>query len=205
MSRASPDVSEGKESACNAGATGDAGLIPGLGRSLEKGMATHSSILAWRIWWIEEAGGLQSIGLQRVRYHWSYWAQSHMNEQALYESAWILYLHFERGQCMINQKISIISSPPVKESLKGLSDASDSHSFIFTHSHPHLSFFTRWQPHVRRHLRVSLLVEKEFLGIRAQKETSFSISLPSHLQIKAKVESKLFRSPYMYIKVLKCL
>jgi len=33
---------------------------------LEKGMATHSSILAWRIPWTEEAGGLQSIDLQRV-------------------------------------------------------------------------------------------------------------------------------------------
>ena len=34
---------------------------------LEKGMATHSSTLAWRIPWTEEPGGLQSIGLQRVR------------------------------------------------------------------------------------------------------------------------------------------
>ena len=33
---------------------------------LEKGMATHSSILAWEIPWIEEPGGLQSIGSQRV-------------------------------------------------------------------------------------------------------------------------------------------
>ena len=33
---------------------------------LEKGMATHSSILAWRIPWTEEPGGLYSIGLQRV-------------------------------------------------------------------------------------------------------------------------------------------
>ena len=33
---------------------------------LEKGMATHSSMLAWRIAWTEEPGGLQSIGLQRV-------------------------------------------------------------------------------------------------------------------------------------------
>ena len=33
---------------------------------LEKGMATHSSILAWRITWIEEPGGLQSMVLQRV-------------------------------------------------------------------------------------------------------------------------------------------
>ena len=34
---------------------------------LEKGMITHSSILAWRIPWIEEPGRLQSMGLQRVR------------------------------------------------------------------------------------------------------------------------------------------
>ena len=32
----------------------------------EKGMATHSSILAWKIPWMEEPGGLQSVGLQRV-------------------------------------------------------------------------------------------------------------------------------------------
>ena len=39
-----------------------------LGREdpLEEGMATHSDILAWRIPWTEEPGGLQSIGLQRV-------------------------------------------------------------------------------------------------------------------------------------------
>ena len=35
---------------------------------LEEGMVTHSSILAWRIPWTEEPGGLQSTGLQRVRY-----------------------------------------------------------------------------------------------------------------------------------------
>ena len=35
---------------------------------LEDGMATHSSILAWRISWTEEPGGLQSMGLQRVRH-----------------------------------------------------------------------------------------------------------------------------------------
>ena len=33
---------------------------------LEEGMATHSSILAWRIPWTEEPGGLQSMGLHRV-------------------------------------------------------------------------------------------------------------------------------------------
>ena len=37
---------------------------------LEKGMATHSSILGWRIPWTEEPGGLQSMGLQRVGHDW---------------------------------------------------------------------------------------------------------------------------------------
>ena len=36
---------------------------------LQKGMATHSSILAWRIPWTEELGGLQFIGSQRVRHN----------------------------------------------------------------------------------------------------------------------------------------
>ena len=41
-----------------------------LGREdpLEEGMATHSSILAWRMPWTEEPGGLQSMGLHRVRH-----------------------------------------------------------------------------------------------------------------------------------------
>ena len=38
---------------------------------LKEGIATHSSILAWRIPWTEEPGGLQSIGFQRVRHDWS--------------------------------------------------------------------------------------------------------------------------------------
>ena len=37
--------------------------------SLEKGLAIHSSIPAWRIPWTEEPGELQSVGLQRVRHH----------------------------------------------------------------------------------------------------------------------------------------
>ena len=38
------------------------------GDPLEKGMSTHSSILAWRIPWTEEPGGLESMGLQRVEH-----------------------------------------------------------------------------------------------------------------------------------------
>ena len=45
---------------------GDLGLIPGSERSPEKEMVTHSSVLAWRIPWTEEPGGLQSVGLHRV-------------------------------------------------------------------------------------------------------------------------------------------
>jgi len=44
--------------------------VPSLGQEdpLEKGMATHSRILAWEIPWTREPGGLQSTGLQRVRH-----------------------------------------------------------------------------------------------------------------------------------------
>ena len=43
---------------------GDLGSISGSEDPLEKAMATHSSILAWRIPWTEEAGGLQSMALK---------------------------------------------------------------------------------------------------------------------------------------------
>ena len=45
--------------------------VPFLGQEdpLEKGMATHSSILAWRTPWTEETGGLQSMGSQKVRHN----------------------------------------------------------------------------------------------------------------------------------------
>ena len=61
---ASSGGSEVKASACNAGET----WVQSLGQEdpLEKEMATHSSTLAWRISWMEEPGGLQSIGSQRV-------------------------------------------------------------------------------------------------------------------------------------------
>ena len=63
-----PGGSDSKESACN---VGDLVLIHGVGGSpLEKEMATHSSILAWRIPWREEPGRLQSMGLQRVGHNW---------------------------------------------------------------------------------------------------------------------------------------
>ena len=58
-----PGGSDGKEST---GSAGDLGLILGWEDPLEKGMATHSSILAWRIPWTEDAGGRQSMGSQTM-------------------------------------------------------------------------------------------------------------------------------------------
>ena len=57
-----PPWHRGKESACRSSAS------LGWEDPLEEGMATYSSILAWRIQWTEETGGLQSIGLHRVRH-----------------------------------------------------------------------------------------------------------------------------------------
>ena len=59
--------SDYKESTWN---VGDLGSIPELGRSRVEGNDTHSGILAWRIPWIEEAGGLQSTGSQRFGHDW---------------------------------------------------------------------------------------------------------------------------------------
>ena len=67
LSKGLPRGAEVKNLPASAGDGTDLGLIPRLGRSLEKEMATHSSILAWRIPWTEEPGRLQSTGLQRVR------------------------------------------------------------------------------------------------------------------------------------------
>ena len=46
---------------------GDVGWVSGQEDPLEKEMTTHSSILAWEISWTEEPGGLQYMGLQRVK------------------------------------------------------------------------------------------------------------------------------------------
>ena len=53
----------------NTGDVRDTGSIPGWEDPLEEGTATHSSILAWGIPWMEEPGGLESIGSQSVRHN----------------------------------------------------------------------------------------------------------------------------------------
>ena len=85
-----PGGSEGKESACN---EGDQSSIPGSGRSLEK-MATHSSILACKIPRMEETGGLQSIGSQRVRHNWvTSLSLSVLSQQHPVQSRWTMKTH----------------------------------------------------------------------------------------------------------------
>ena len=59
---------------------------------LEDGMATHSSVLAWRIPWTEEPGGLQSIGSQIAGHDWSDWAQHSTGVDHVCTTLWIAFL-----------------------------------------------------------------------------------------------------------------
>ena len=74
---------------------------------LEKEMATHCSILAWRIPWVEEPGGLQSTGSQRVRH---YWATS-LSLSLYWNYTWMCFLHSKR---MDNSQSSFMSSYTLK-------------------------------------------------------------------------------------------
>ena len=96
--------------------------VRSLGREdpLEKEMATHSSILAWRIPWMEEPGGQQSMGLQRVGHDWvtslslsllttCMWVQT---IPYLWDFTLLSYLsdhcNIERDQCLIFQAIELL-------------------------------------------------------------------------------------------------
>ena len=63
-----PGGASGKEAATNAGDIRDAGLIPGREDPQMKEMATHHSILGWRIAWTEASSRLLSTQSQRVRH-----------------------------------------------------------------------------------------------------------------------------------------
>ena len=71
-----------------AGDIRDAGSIPGLGRSLEKEMATHSSILAWETPWTEEPRGVLATGLPRVGHNWRDLAHSTHKGQTAVGTTW---------------------------------------------------------------------------------------------------------------------
>ena len=64
-----PGGASSKEATCQCRRQETQVSFPGWEDPLEEGMATHSNILAWGIPWMEEPGGLQSMGLQRVRHN----------------------------------------------------------------------------------------------------------------------------------------
>ena len=63
-----PGFASGKGPACHSRRLKRCGFDPFQEDPLEEDMATHSSVLAWRISWTEEPGRLQSLGLQRVEH-----------------------------------------------------------------------------------------------------------------------------------------
>ena len=66
-----------KNLSANAGEAREVCSIPGSGDPLGEEMATHSSILGWRIPWREQPGGLQSVASQRIVHNWSDLAHMH--------------------------------------------------------------------------------------------------------------------------------
>ena len=82
---------------------------------LEKSIETHSSILAWRIPWTEEPGGLQSIGLQRVRHTWIDLAKN-SNYTLGWPKSWFGFFHhiflFGQPNAMFNTLLWVLPSPP---------------------------------------------------------------------------------------------
>ena len=71
--------------------------IQSLGQEnpLEKGMAIHSSILAWRVPWTEEPGGLQSVGSQRVGHNWA-------------TNTFTFHFHASKPEVILNWRIDAI-------------------------------------------------------------------------------------------------
>ena len=84
-----------------------------------EGTATHASILAWRIPWTEEPGGLQSKGLQRVEHDWSNWACTQYNETAMESMEDIVFSDFLLYEVMLPIKHLFYHLPRVRFLLKG--------------------------------------------------------------------------------------
>ena len=92
LKRLSSSSSSGKEPACQCRRPKRYGLIPCQEDPLQEGMATHSSILAWRIRWLEDSGGLQSTESQRAGHDWRDLAHTHWEMGSIFpscESEWV--------------------------------------------------------------------------------------------------------------------
>ena len=96
-----PSGSDGKESACN---VGDQVWSLDQEDPLEKGMVTHFSILAWRMSWTEEPGGLQSLGVTKSQM----WLSMHAHRQ-------VNYFHLPHGELIT--KLNWFLSLPVLQYL----------------------------------------------------------------------------------------
>ena len=104
-----PGGAIGKEPACQCSEIRDMGLIPGLGYPLEEGMATYSSILAWRIPWMEEPGRLQSIRPHRVKHSWSDLACMYIDCLILFSIIFSLQLVYTLCQVRDSNALLVLS------------------------------------------------------------------------------------------------
>ena len=106
-----------KESTCDAVDERDAGLIPGLGRPPGEGMATHSSILDWRIPWTEEPSRLQSTVLQRVRQLKRLSTHTHRHQAGVPQHPGV-FLPLSGCGFLCSEHLFILSLPGEKKSLQ---------------------------------------------------------------------------------------
>ena len=95
-----PGGTSGKESAFQCRRHRVAGSSLGQEDTLEEGMATHSSILGWRIQWTQEPCGQQFIGLQRVEHNWSNLTYINNGRKSPYPLKPLL--NYLRVKCMIS-------------------------------------------------------------------------------------------------------
>ena len=94
-----------KNPPANAGDIKDAGSTPGSGRSPGGGQGSPSSILAWKIPWTEEPGGLPCIGLQRVGHDWRDWACMHACMHSYLQAEWSLWACIYRYVKWVNNSL----------------------------------------------------------------------------------------------------
>ena len=90
-----------------AGVTRDPGSIPGSGSSPGVGMATHSSVLAWKIPWTQSSERLRSVESQRVRHDW---AHTHKWNSMVFAFFWLVSLSIiPSGPSMLSQMARVHS------------------------------------------------------------------------------------------------
>ena len=114
---ASPVAQLVKNPHANAEDSRDVGSIAGLGRSIEKETATHSSILDWRIPWTEEPSRLQSTVLQRVRQLKRLSTHTHRQQAGVPQHPGV-FLPLSGCGFLCSEHLLILSLPGEKKSLQ---------------------------------------------------------------------------------------